>query len=103
MKKVGKNHIKVDGRLLQTNKRWSHLKQKQREWIYEIARLEHQKFVAENNRVPRKVAKKKLLETVEDKVDERGIWLPSYELRKSVGKYIDRLNRKAETVLLKED
>ena len=34
--------------------------------------------------------------TFEAKVDERGIWLPSGELKRGIGKYIDRLNRKAD-------
>jgi len=96
IKKVGKNHIKVNGKLLQTNKKWSQLKQKQRDWIYENVRLEHQKFVDQNDRLPRKHSKKELIAIVEAKVDERGIWLPSYELENGIGKYIDRLNRKAD-------
>ena len=96
--KADKNHIRVNGRLLQVNKRWSHLKQKQREWIYEVVRLEHQKFIEENNQHPRKNAKRKIIEVVEDKVNERGIWLPRYELVKATGKYIDKFNRKVETV-----
>ena len=33
-----------------------------------------------NNRLPMKVGRKKLIGVIEGKVDERGIWLPSYEL-----------------------
>jgi len=94
VKKAGKNHVRVNSTLLQTNKKWSHLKQKQRDWIYEIIRSEHKKFIEENNRLPMKSGKKMLIAVVESKVDERGIWLPSYELEKGVGKYIDRLNRR---------
>ena len=96
VKKAGKNHVKVNGTLLQTNKKWSQLKQKQRDWIYEITRTEHEKFIEENNRLPMKTGKKKLIESVEVKIDERSIWLPSHELEKGIGKYIDRLNRKAD-------
>jgi hypothetical protein len=94
VKKAGKNHVKVNGTLLQTNKKWSQLKQKQRDWIYEITRAEHTKFIEENNRLPMKTGKKKLLVIIAAKVDERGIWLPSHEMESGVGKYIDRLNRK---------
>lgn len=94
IKKAGKNHVRVNGTLLQTNKKWSHLKQKQRDWIYEIIRLEHKKFVEENNMLPMKTIKKKLIAVVESKIDERGIWLPSYELESGIGKYIDKLNKK---------
>ena len=93
---MAKNHIKVNGMLLQTNKKWSQLKQKQHEWIYEITRAEHTKFIEENGRLPMKTGKKKLIETIEVKIDERGIWLPSHELETGIGKYIDRLNRKSD-------
>jgi len=96
VKKAGKNHVRVNGTLLQTNKKWSHLKQKQRDWIYEITRSEHKKFVEENNRIPMKTGKKKLIDVIVAKIDERGIWLPSYEFDSGIGKYIDRLNRKAD-------
>jgi len=38
---------------------------------------------------------KKLIGAVIAKIDERGIWLPSYELERGIGRYIDRLSRKA--------
>ena len=95
VKKAGKNHVKVNGTLLQTNKKWSQLKQKQRDWIYEVVRAEHEKFIEENDRLPMKTGKKKLIAIIETKIDERGIWLPSHELEQGIGKYIDRLNRKS--------
>ena len=96
VQKAGKNHVKVNGTLLQSNKKWSHLKQKQRDWIYEITRTEHKKFIEENNRLPMKTGKKKLIAIIKTKIDERGIWLPSYELESGIGKYIERLNRKTD-------
>lgn len=95
VKKAGKNHVRVNGTLLQTNKNWSHLKQKQRDLIYETTRSEHKKYVEENNRLPMKAGKKKLIAVIEAKVDEHGIWLPSDELDSGIGKYIDRLNRRS--------
>jgi len=96
VKKAGKNHVKVNGTLLQTNKKWSQLKQKQRDWIYEIVRAEHRKFIEENKRLPMKTGKKKLIAVIETKIDERNIWLPSHELESGIGKYIDRLNRRTD-------
>lgn len=96
IKKAGKNHVKVNGTLLQTNKKWSQLKQKQRTWIYEITRQEHHKFVEKNDRLPLKSGKNELVAVIESKVDERGIWLPSHELEKGIGRYIDKLNRKTQ-------
>ncbi|MCL2222408.1 MAG: hypothetical protein FWC20_09030 [Oscillospiraceae bacterium] len=90
----GKNHVIVNGTLLQINKKWSHLKQKQRDWIYETTRSEHKKYVEEKNRLPMKAGKRKLIAAVEAKVDSRGIWLPFGELENGIGRYIDRLNRR---------
>ncbi len=42
-----KNHIRINGQLLQTNKKWSHLKEKQKTWIMETARREYDRFVRE--------------------------------------------------------
>ena len=95
VKKAGKNHVKVNGTLLQTNKKWSQLKQKQREWIYELVRTEHKKFIDEHGCIPMKTDKMKLIIAIETKIDERGIWLPSHELEQGIGKYIDKLNSKA--------
>ena len=96
IKKAGKNHVRMNGALLQTNKKWSHLKQKQRDWIYETTRSEHKKFLEENKRLPMKTGKKKLIAVIETKIDERGIWLPSGELERGIGKYIDKLNRRTD-------
>ena len=45
-----KNHQMVNGKLLQTNKQWSALKEKQKEWITETARQAHSKAVQENGK-----------------------------------------------------
>ena len=40
-----KNHMRINGQLLQTNKKWSRLKEKQKTWIMETARQEYDCFV----------------------------------------------------------
>jgi hypothetical protein len=94
VKKAGKNHVKVNGTWLQTNKKWSQLKQKQRDWIYGIIKTEYKQFVEEANQLPMKTGKKKLITTITARIDERNIWLPSDEMEYGISKYIDRLNRK---------
>jgi len=98
VKKAGKNHIKVDGQLLQTNKKWSHLSEKQKNWIYETAKIEYNKFLEANNRLPEKAGKVKLMAVIEDKISERGIWIPSRELDSALSKYIARLNRRTRKI-----
>ena len=47
-----KNHKIVNGRLLQTNKKWSHLKQSQRTWIAGITKKLHEKYILKHNKLP---------------------------------------------------
>lgn len=42
---IMKNHKIVNGELLQTNKKWSHLKQSQRIWIADITKKSHEKYI----------------------------------------------------------
>ena len=41
-----KNHMRINGQLFQTNKKWSHLKEKQKTWIMETAWQEYDRFAA---------------------------------------------------------
>ena len=75
-----KNHIVVDGRLVQTNKRFSDLKEKQKtkisEWSYEIYRA----FFLEHGRLPRKNEDRDLLLNLQRRIDEDEIWIPGGEV-----------------------
>lgn len=88
-----KNHVKVNGQLLQTNKKWSHLKQKQVQYIYDKTVELHTKFVAEHEKLPRKQYKNDIINGV---YDELNMHIPYSEARPHISKYIDRLNRKLE-------
>jgi phage shock protein A len=71
-----KNHIMVNRQILQTNKKWSHLKRKQQAWIYEITREEHSAYVREYGKLPQKRGKEAVLYKIHDRIDEREIWIP---------------------------
>lgn len=58
-----KNHRIIDGKLLQTNKKWSALKLSQREWI--INEL-----------------KEHTVDEAYSKIQERGIWIPYHEIKR---------------------
>lgn len=92
-----KNHRLAKGRLLQTNKKWSQLSQKQRIWIYEITKEAHAAYVEQHGRLPMKKKKETVLDTVHERVVERDIWIPYGEFRPQVMKFVDRLNRKQST------
>ena len=99
--RAGKNHEWVNGRLLQTNKKWSHLKASQKSWIQQITAEEHAAYIATHGWLPRKRGKEAVLDAVHARVNERGIWIPYSEFAVNVGKMIDRLNRKSEKMQTK--
>lgn len=59
-----KNHIKVNGKILQTNKKFSHLKLKQKEFIHELMYEEYKKYYEENEKMPVKEAKSELKKNI---------------------------------------
>src|SRR5699024_3547834 len=79
-----KNHIKVNGKLLQTNKRFSQLKQSQKEWIAtELYKLYHDKM--KERRTTRKLPgnhRDEVIASLYKKIEESGIWTPYQELEK---------------------
>lgn len=89
---AGKNHKWEGGQLLQTDKKWSHLKERQKTWIQQVAAEEHAAYVAKHGRLPIKEQKEAVLGAVYDHVNERSIWIPYDEFAAHVGNMIDRLN-----------
>ena len=76
-----KNHIIVNGRLLQTNKKFSALKMKQKEFIYAALKEEYGKLMAEDGYLTVN-NQQQLIGNVISKIEEREIWLPVSELVK---------------------
>ena len=78
--KKAKIHKKIDGQLLQMNKKFSNLKMKQKDkitgWVYE----EYKKYVTENEKTPDSVADEHIIEVVLDKIHEAQIWIPDDEI-----------------------
>lgn len=79
-----KNHIKVNGKLLQKNKHFSQLKQSQKDWIAtELYKLYHDKM--KERRTTRKLPHNQLKEVISllyNKIEEREIWIPYREVEK---------------------
>ena len=89
-----KNHQMVNGKLLQTNKQWSALKQKQKEWITETAKQAHSKAVQENGKPVSKNEKREIIDAVYEQIEAREIWIPYGEVIKHIAPLIDRWNRR---------
>ena len=91
-----KNHIKVNGKLLQTNKKFSHLKLKQKEFIHELMYEEYKKYYEENGKTPMKEAKSELLEKIYTRIEERDIWIPFREVEKHFNTRIPKLKKRLD-------
>ena len=79
----GKNHKMVDGRLLQMDKRYSNLKQSQKEKINIWINEEIRSFYKEQGILPRKQEQFQLvLDRLYQRIDEAGIWIPYGEIHK---------------------
>ena len=91
-----KNHIHINGQLLQTNKKWSHLKEKQKTWIMETARREYDRFVRERGKLPVHGSKQQLNEHIYEMIEAKGIWIPYGEVKRALDAMIAHWNRTAE-------
>ena len=95
-KKKTKVHKVVDGQLLQMNKSFNNLKMKQKEkiigWIYE----EYKKYVSENEKIPDFEGDEQIINTVLDKINDAGIWLPDYEIENYYKAKKSKLNTRLE-------
>ena len=91
-----KNHIRVGGKLLQTNKTWVHLKRKQQEWIFRIARERYEAFIEKRGKLPVEGSKKQLIEEVYTIIQDREIWIPYGEVYRVLCRRIAHWNRQRE-------
>src|SRR3954447_21149340 len=81
-----KNYIKVNGKILQTNKRFSQLKNSQKEWISaELYKLYHEKM--KERRTTRKLPPNQrdiVASSLYAQIQNREIWIPYGEVKKYV-------------------
>ena len=84
----------VGSRLLQTNKKWSHLKQSQRIWIFDVTKEEITAYIAAQGHLPGKSGRQTILDKVHDRILGREIWLPYGDMKMHVCKFIAKTVRK---------
>ena len=91
-----KNHMMVNGKLLQTNKKFSQLKNSQKQkingWLYE----EYEKLRNENGREPGRPQKEIIINDIYSKIEEAEIWLPFGELYKYYESHINKFRKRYE-------
>ena len=80
-----KNHIKVNGKLPQTNKRFSQLKNSQKDWIAtELYKLYHDKMI--ERRTTKKLSpdhRDAVISFLYEQIQNREIWIPYDEVKNS--------------------
>lgn len=88
-----KNHKVVNGKLLQENKKWSQLKNNQKELIYNYLREQYVLFGKNNyNKIPNKEQKIDILDNTYSFIKEKDIWIPYAEVRKFLISKSNKLN-----------
>ncbi len=94
-----KNHKIVDGKLLQTNKKYSHLKLKQKEKIHQWMYQSYRDYYLETGKYPNEKDHDVILETVLYKIYEADIWIPKSEVYKHYRKVVGNLKKRLKREL----
>ena len=91
-----KNHEIVDGRLLQTDKRFSALKNKQKEKISGWFFAEYSKIYEQEGLPPDSRLDSQILDAVYSKIEEAQIWIPFYEIEKYYDSHKNKFRKRYE-------
>ena len=97
-----KNHRMVDGRLLQTDKPFSQLKQKQKEKINEWLYQEYRALYRQIGKVPDARHNDKILFAVQEKIEAAEIWIPLGEVEKYFFSRKTAFRKRYEKEILRE-
>lgn len=77
-----KNHVKFNGRLVQENKKYSQLKQRQKEKIINWLYQETKEYVIKHQSYPSGTEVYDVVDPVYKCIQEAGIWIPYGEILK---------------------
>lgn len=95
-----KEHIKINGQLRKTNKKWAHLSQRHSECISNWLRKEYTKFVQVNHRKPKTYENDEILSEVMNRIEECQIWIYYKEVKKyylsKIGKWFWKIENEWE-------
>lgn len=90
-----KNHEFVGGKLLQTNKKFSQLKEKQKALIAEWFYIECDNFYKENNKFPlSKGETETIIDLVYERIQGHDIWIPFGEIKQYFSKRKARIEKR---------
>lgn len=89
-----KNHKVIDGKLLQTDKKFAALKGTQQEKICNWLLEEYLKIATTENRLLTKVEKEATLDLAYEKIEAAGIWIPYQEVERYLSGKLQGWNKK---------
>lgn len=89
-----KTHKMINGQLLNMNKRFSDLSRKQQDFIKSLFRDKYKEFLALD--LKHSDMNDFILFSVNEEIENRGIWLPYPELKKAYCSYKNRLYKKTD-------
>lgn len=89
-----KNHKMIEGQLLQTDKRFSDLKMRQREKISGWLLEEYLKAVETDGIPLGKIQKEAIVDKVYEKIQECGIWIPYGEVNQYFASRLSKWSKK---------
>lgn len=98
-----KNHQMVDGRLLQTDKPFSQLKQSQKEKINEWLYQEYSALYRANGKPPDSRYNDAILNAAYGKIEGAQIWIPFGEVRKYFYSRKNKFRKRFEKAQLKDN
>ena len=94
-----KNHEIIDGRLVQTDKKYSHLKLKQKEKIAEWMFQETRDFYTKKYTFPNDKQLSEVVDKVYEKIEQAGIWIPYGEFFKHYKSKRSNINKRDKRLL----
>lgn len=97
-----KNHEIVDGRLLQTNKKYSRLKLKQKEKIAEWMFQATRDYYTKKDVFPEDKHLEEVVDSVYEKIEAANIWIPYDEVFKHYKSKRSDINKKVRNALNKK-
>ena len=86
-------HVKVDGQMINTEKKWQHLHCQQREWIVGQFREEYVATLNKSGTHPNKEECREIVDRIYEKIKERGIWIHYDEVRKAFSAKLPRYRK----------
>lgn len=76
-------HVKINGQNINLDKKWQHLKLKQKDWIFQMFRENYVEFLNKNKRHPNKLECDEIVNNVFNLIESKNIWISYNELKKA--------------------